>query len=59
MAVDGLPLLENISEKIVQKAKSDAGNVGDLKKEMNERVRQSLDEMLGTLFACKLNLANK
>jgi hypothetical protein len=29
----------------VQKAKRDAGNVGDLKKEMNERVRHWLDEM--------------
>jgi hypothetical protein len=32
-------------KRYVQKAKRDAGNVGDLKKEMNERVRQWLDEM--------------
>jgi hypothetical protein len=32
-------------KRYAQKAKRDAGNVGDLKKEMNERVRQWLDEM--------------
>jgi hypothetical protein len=32
-------------KRYVQKAKRDAGNVGDLKKEMNERVKQWLDEM--------------